>query len=526
MAVRNRHIQNFMFRGRTNMLGGTLHAVLHTIAIALVTAWSVAGVNAVAQTPNPLPAVTPTLEIPPGYVLVPAPATSAPTGSPATLADSVAGNPTNSIPPEPANTAPKLEAAWNRGAFLQSPNKDFVIHVGGVLQFDGVWYSAQPSQLYPGGAGAFNDAVDVRRARIRTEGTMYKSVDWVFEVDFAAGGFNPTGTPATQNNTFWTPAPTDMWMQMRDVPWVGTVRIGQQKEPFGLERLNSARLLNFMERSYLTDACEASAFNNNRSAGISVFRNAGPDDRIYMSAGAFKNVTDLYAYGIGDGQYAVTGRLTGLPIWNEKEQYFWHIGGAMSHRDPVNEAVRMRVRPNIRVNPLPFVNLVADTGVVPVSSKDIYGIETAGVYKSFTFQAEYQAYVLNNAIVNGNNVGSVLMGGYYAEALYFLTGESRPWNQQSAVFGRVIPKENFGFEDGHCTGTGAWELAARYSYINLTNEGIYGGQLSAVTLGVNWYWNPNARLQFNYDYMYRDEVSNPLARGIVHSFGTRLAYDF
>ena len=34
------------------------------------------------------------------------------------------------------------------------------------------------------------------------------------------------------------------------------------------------------------------------------------------------------------------------------------------------------------------------------------------------------------------------------------------------------------------------------------------------------------RLQVNYDYVYRDGGSNPLAKGAIHSLGTQLAMDF
>jgi phosphate-selective porin OprO/OprP len=434
--------------------------------------------------------------------------------------------------PSPAAGAPTPDMAgqWKNGLFFESAQKDFIAHVGGVFQFDGVWYDAQASQRYPGGV-RFEDAVDIRRARLRTEGTMYQSMDYVFEVDFAAGGFNPTGQPATQENTFWTPVPTDMWVQMNEVPVVGTVRIGNQKIPFGLDRLNSARLLNFMERSFLVDASEGSAFNNNRNPGVSVFRTYGEEQRVYTAAGAFKTTRALYGYGVGDGEYTVTGRVTGLPVWNESEKYFIHVGGAMSHRDPVDGATRLRVRPNVRPNPLPLVPIIADTGLIPCENVDEYGIEFAGVYKSFTFQSEYQAYVLNSATnpAIGRNIGNVLFEGWYAEALYFLTGESRPYYRPYAIFARVVPNDPLIFERGKAKGWGAWEVACRVQHLSLNDKSINGGQLNALTLGLNWYWNANTRMQFNYDYTYRNHVPNQpmdLNRDIIHGFGTRMQYDF
>ena len=59
----------------------------------------------------------------------------------------------------------------------------------------------------------------------------------------------------------------------------------------------------------------------------------------------------------------------------------------------------------------------------------------------------------------------------YAFVSYFLTGENRPYNRKMGVFDRVKPYEDF-FRVRTCdgnvgTGHGAWELAYRFSYIDM-----------------------------------------------------------
>ena len=78
---------------------------------------------------------------------------------------------------------------------------------------------------------------------------------------------------------------------------------------------------------------------------------------------------------------------------------------------------------------------------------------------------------------------------------------------------------------GEC-GRGAWEIGCRFQILDLVDAPINGGRLQNATLGVNWYWNPNMKMQFNYDYLWRDPYGLDPARGSVHGFGTRMAVFF
>ncbi len=407
------------------------------------------------------------------------------------------------------------------------------------MQYDFAWYSASPILQFgtPGGTGAFNDGANLRRARIFFEGTLYQAVDYKFELEFMNGvGFSPAGTTGAVTPTSVTnsPGPTDAWINIKDVPFFGNVRIGSQKEWFSLEHLNSYKYLEFLERSYLFDFAQATAFNNGFSPGISVFR-TWLNDRVFSGVGIYKNESDLLGFGLGDGQYAVTGRLAALPIWMPDDKFYWHVGGAMSHRDPVNDQVQIRVRDNIRNAPFPLLPLIVNTGFLNSSSQDLFNLETAAVAGPWTFQAEYTANVIRGASVaatattpTGPPLGDLFFQGCYAEALVFLTGESRTWNTKNFFFNRVIPNRPLRLsrgDDGDGTGFGAWELAVRYSYLDVSNKAVQAGRLDSVTLGLNWYLNANAKIQWNYDYTQRGDTTNP-AQGHIHAFGMRTAFDF
>ena len=58
-------------------------------------------------------------------------------------------------------------------------------------------------------------------------------------------------------------------------------------------------------------------------------------------------------------------------------------------------------------------------------------------------------------------------------------------------------------------GYGAWQVGIRYNYLNLNDKGIDGGVLDDITLGLNWFINPNMKFQWNYTYEKRYQV-NPV----------------
>jgi phosphate-selective porin OprO/OprP len=438
--------------------------------------------------------------------------------------------------PAPVAAAPapadrRFDISWQDGLFFQTPGRDFVFHVGGTLHYDAAWYQATPIlELGPGGTGKFHDGVNPRRMRLAAEGTLYQRMDFKLEFEFANGnGFAFPG-PAAPTQTISatnSPGPTHAWITVKDVPAVGNVRIGNQKEWFSLEHLNPHKYLEFMERSYLFDFSQPTAFNNGFTPGVSVFR-TWLDDRAFSAVGAYKNESNLIGYGLGDGQYAVTGRLAYLPVWMPDQQVFWHVGGAMSHRDPVDDEVQIRIRNNVRNAPFPLLNLVANTGLIPTRSQDLYNLETAAVWGPLTFQAEYTANVLNGAAPAAGLPGTDLFfQACYVEAMWLLTGESRTWNTQNFFFNRVVPHRPLRLKRDGCEGRGfgAWEVGVRYTYVDLSNRFVQAGRLDAVTLGLNWYLNTNAKLQFNYDVTHRGDFATP-AQGTIHAFGTRMAVDF
>jgi phosphate-selective porin OprO/OprP len=123
--------------------------------------------------------------------------------------------------------------------------------------------------------------------------------------------------------------------------------------------------------------------------------------------------------------------------------------------------------------------------------------------------------------------GDPITGGY-VQTSYFLTGEHRPYRKDFKVFDRVKPIEDFfrvSTADGVCMGRGAWELKARYSWLDMT-AGPTGtrGNESCFDAGVNWYWNPYTRMMF--EYLHEDVNLLTGVDGANDNFGMRFQIDF
>ena len=470
-----------------------------------------------------------------------------------------------------------LKDTWKEGFQSESANKDFRVKIGGRTQVDAVAFSATPGPNQPPNKGgldpSLSDTVNFRRARLRVEGRMYELYDFACEYDFVNQLNVNASTFPTERDSGPLTAVTDLWLQVREIPLLGTVRVGSQKDPYGYEHLTSSRWLNFMERSFAQDAFEG-PFNNGFLPGIQIM-NSNEEGDIGWQVGEFKNINNPFGFSNYSGGSQTVGRLVWLPIFEDEGQKLLHL--AVSGRTlepkrlfgvysdsglPIGDeipGVRFRSRGSIRNGPPgPLNSIYADSGILQGTWQNMIGLEFVGNNGPWSFQSEYFGSWLYNAqttkvgpyVTNGyqpkpgTKVGTVYYQAGYAEVLYFLTGESRTYSKIEYRVDRPIPHNNFyAFRDrsprrqGLSLSEGAWQVGVRYNYLCLNDSGVNGGVLNGMTLGLNWLLNPNARVYFNYDYTYRDFVNTPWTSsgapatsyngsGGIHGFGTRLAFDF
>lgn len=317
-----------------------------------------------------------------------------------------------------------------------------------------------------------------------------------------------------------SPTVLDVWAGLTDVADIDSIRVGHFFEPFSLERVTPNRFTVFLERS-LVD----SAFVPARNLGV-MAQNQMRDEQGTWAMGIFRSNSDGFGDDIGDfGEWAATGRIN-RQLWYDdsgESLRLVHIGGAYSFRDADNRQSRFRSQPEARVGSVILGNVPAfvDTGNMPTNNFQLFGLEAAWVEGAFSTQAEYIW-----APVDVLGAPNVLMQGWYGQVSYFLTGEHRPYKQANGTFDRVVPHRSFapGGQGGNTTGPGAWEVAARVSFLDLNDESISGGELTDFTFGANWYLNPFLHVSFNYIHVLLE--SAPIGNSDADIFAMRASYDF
>ncbi|WDQ15266.1 OprO/OprP family phosphate-selective porin [Rhodopirellula sp. P2] len=355
----------------------------------------------------------------------------------------------------------------------------------GFFQADTAWFHQSERNI--AAVGDAEDGSDFRRARLAAVGNVWDNVGYSLEMDFGFPG---------------RPSFMDVWVDMEDVIGDGNLRIGQFRQPIGMEGLTSVKELTFMERSL------PFALIPFRQVGA-VLYGTSSEDLMTWAVSGFRFPTDVYGGSVGEnGGYGTAARVTGLLVDREPGNVRFHIGGAYSFIDPSNDLFQYRSQPEVFVSEtgggVPAATAVntpffVDTGLIDAEHTNLFGAELAASTGSFYAQSEYLVSVVDQ--IGGPTVA---LPGAYAYAGYFLTGEQRSYDKKNGVFGDVVPNGSVG-KDG---GIGAWELAVRYSYLDFNDANVQGGRLSDITAGVNWHWNPHTKFQFNYIHAMLDSPVN------------------
>jgi len=256
---------------------------------------------------------------------------------------------------------------------------------------------------------------------------------------------------------------------------VGKFRIGQFKLPVGFEGYTSTRASSFME-----NALPSQAFYESRRVGVEW---AFERPQYIWNLGYFWG-NDLQGNNPGT---TVAMRAAWTP--HKAAGDVLHLGVSASQENPDSEvnglgqtilpSVRWRSKPE---GSLTTVRLVDSGNLTNVDRIRREGLEALWIKNEWSLQGEY----LRQQTTRNAGLPSYSSDGYYLFGSWVVTGESRVYSAGNVS--NPVPAHKYG----------AWEVLARYSHIDLDNDGIAGGRESNWTLGVNAYFSKYLKLQANY----------------------------
>jgi len=383
------------------------------------------------------------------------------------------------------------QSGTNRFA-MSSADGAWTIAPTGRLHFDFGGYINQNADGITGPAtaagGKLSSGVNARRARLGVTGKAW--TDFTYSLILDAGGATDGASAINTALIGYTGIANTI------------IEAGYSSQHFTMEEATSSNDIVFLERSSPTTI--ASSFNSGDPRAAAGFRTWDTNwwFGAYVTASA-PNVTHaLTKRGFGAYQ-----RFT-YNIINEPLQTL-HIGvGSAQVFQAANtgpntaQSITLSDRPEVRIDPTTLLNTGAlGTVANPVTGARVYAGELAATAGSWFLQGEYFKYdVARRGRTDANFNGAYLLTSY-------TWGGRRSYSVNCGCYSGVNPITPFSPNKG---GMGAFELAARVSYVDLIDEyksflpltaqptAVNGGRQVNYTLGLNWFWNSNMLWKLNY----------------------------
>lgn len=425
--------------------------------------------------------------------------------------------------PASSSAAPHVAESGSHKLSLESADGKYTIALTGRVHFDtGDYISYQPdTNNLNAQPQLLSNGINARRARIGVTGKV--AGGWQYSFIYDAGNSQDSAAAG---------------IQTAQVSYVGTKGLivdlpGYSEPPYPLDTAVSSNDIMFMERAVpvnLATGLGAGDFRSN--AGVRVFGDRywiggyvlGPAQgdshtNVRENLGSFQRVT---AQVLANPNYSLHVGVNAFELLRAKDSAAGPTGF---------KSITFSDRPELRIDPTALYS----TGTIgsltnPVSSAQVYGAELAGGFASVYGQAEYFKYDVSRRGLSRNS-----FDGGYAQVSWTLTGEQRKYSPATGAYSAPSPKHPFGVDGGW----GAWEIAARYSYADMTDDftqglalaaqpnAVNGGKLKNFTIGVNWYVNTYMRLMLNYVHSEVTEkftTTAPTVANGLPALGTPIGY--
>ena len=359
-------------------------------------------------------------------------------------------------------TEPPKLAAGPEGFVVQSSNGDYRLQLRGYVQFDGRFFSGDTGALAV-------DTFVLRRVRPIFAGIVGRHFEFQIMPDFGVG----------------TTVLQDAWLDVNYSP-KARVRVGKFKSPVGLERLQSATALTFVERAYPT------ALVPNRDVGMMLHGDLAGGVVAY-AAGVFNGAPDggSVDLDLADGKDAA-GRLF-LSPFKRGRSALKDLGFGIAGTTGAQTGALPAYRSGGQVSLLTLVQ-----GITADGTRNRLSPQLSFYSGRFGLMAEY---AWSESWVKKTSTGTrAKFNGeaWQTTATLTLTGEKASWSG-------VRPSEAFEPGKGKW---GALELAGRVNGIELGadvfREEIVDPAKSvrrafAWAVGLNWYLNRNVKQVVNFE---------------------------
>ena len=368
-----------------------------------------------------------------------------------------------------------LTAGWDGDvAFIKSSDGAFFMELGGRILLDFRAYTADfappPTFL-------------VRRARLQTEGVLYRIFEFKVQADFA------DDESILLRDGFVNIHATD----------VVQVMAGQFKSPFSQEEFQSSKYMTFVERSMINNIVPG------RSPGVMV--HGYTEGRVFQYGVSVQN--DEGELGLnrnGRPDFFVQGR---FKPWREGSLETFGFGGAIGIGNREQERF---------VSGRTSSRSVVYFDAVPLNGNLLRrNVEGWWYPGPLSVQSEYDDLRAerNGLGVGGRDLPDIKARGFMVQAAYVLTGETNDPDEP------IVPSRPV-----HAGGPGAWEVGLRYQFFDVEST-ERANRVDDVTRAVNWWFNKFVHYQANFSWEMFRHPPNPLTAETTNfAFVTRLSMYF
>lgn len=359
--------------------------------------------------------------------------------------------------------------------------------------------SAHALQLGAANGPDLSSGSNFRRAQLGVQGKVFGDWNYYFNYEFGSG--------ASSGNEL------QGRIQQAYVEYVGfapfAFRVGAFPPSANLDDATSAADVIFLERNAADDLSRNLAGGDGRD-GIGIIYGGEQLFASLVYTGGKVADTSLFF----DEQQALVGRLSDVFYSNADWKLLASVAGTYVLRGGDATAGFGSAR-NITLQDGPELNIddnsvrLVSTGAINTEHAWNYALEGVAEWRNIYTQAGYVGFGMDQRAVGAPTLNFV---GWYVQGTWLLTGESRPYNAANGAFSNPKPRIPFSL-DGW--GSGAWEIAARYSDLDLNDHagllghavpvgGIRGGDQRIFTAALNWY--PNAALKFTLQWQ-QDQIN-------------------